>query len=191
MCFENVFEIDAFVAATNVIDSCLSVLQKCVSFRKDVSNVFESLFWKCLWSMIFEKEASVFASWSQVTKSLSTPIILKGFLYVFNPFLTILFHHWIWWTILRLGCLTGRARVIVWTMNAMVPSVFGNLLWRDYDHSILGNFRKRHRGTYDHLNLFCQRNSTCKHGPFWKATCGITLGGASVIVYWFHVFVLY
>ena len=25
-------------------DSCLSVLQRCVSFRKDVSNVFESLF---------------------------------------------------------------------------------------------------------------------------------------------------
>ena len=53
----------------------------------------------------------------------------------------------------------------------------------------LGNFRKSHRGTYDHLNLFCQRNSTCKHGPFWQATCGITLGGASVIVYWFHAFV--
>ena len=44
VCFENVFEIDAFVSATNVIDSCLSVLQKCGSFRKDVSNVFESLF---------------------------------------------------------------------------------------------------------------------------------------------------
>ena len=39
--------------------------------------------------------------------------------------------------------------------------------------------------------VFCQRYSACKHGPFWKATCGITLEGASVIVCWLHVFVLY
>ena len=34
----------------------------------------------------FEKEASVFASLSQVTKSFVYPIVLKGFLSCFNPF---------------------------------------------------------------------------------------------------------
>ena len=49
----------------------------------------------------------MFLQVDQVTKSLSTPIVLKGFLYDFNPFLTILFHHCIWWTILRLRCFNG------------------------------------------------------------------------------------
>ena len=101
-----------------------------------------------------------------------------------TPFLTILFHHWIWWTILRLGCLTGQARVIVWTMNAMVPSVFGNLL----EGTMIILFRQLSKASsrdYDHLNCFVlPKNSTCKHGPFWKATSGITLGVKVWIVYW-------
>ena len=36
-------------------DSCLSVLQRCVSFRKDVSNVFRSFFLKVFVECGFEK----------------------------------------------------------------------------------------------------------------------------------------
>ena len=70
---------------TNVFDSCLSVLQKCVSFRKDVSNVLRVCL-KVSWIVVFEKKASVFASRSQVTKSFVYPIVLKGFCYVLTPF---------------------------------------------------------------------------------------------------------
>ena len=45
-----------------------------------------------------------------------------------------------------------------------------------FDGTMIIPFRQ-HFETYDHLIWFCQRYSTCKHGPFWKATCGITLGG--------------
>ena len=60
MCFENVFEIDAFVSATNVIDSCLSVLQKCVSFRKDVSKCFLRVCFESVYEVWFLKRRQVF-----------------------------------------------------------------------------------------------------------------------------------
>ena len=41
---------------------------------------------KVLWIVVFEKKASVFASWSQVTKSFVYPIVLKGFCYVLTLF---------------------------------------------------------------------------------------------------------
>ena len=75
----------------------------------------------------------MFYKFDQVTKSCIPLNLLKDFSYVLT-LLTILFHHCILWTILRLGCLTGHARVIVWTMNAMVPSVFGNFALKGLDH---------------------------------------------------------
>ena len=47
VCFWKCFWKRCLVLGNHCDDSCLSVLQRCVSFRKDVSNVFESLFWKC------------------------------------------------------------------------------------------------------------------------------------------------
>ena len=56
---------------------------------------------------------------------------------------------------LALGCLTGQARVIVWTMNAMVPSVFGNFL----EGTMIISFRQLSKASsrdYDHLNCFAK-----------------------------------
>ena len=89
---------------------------------------------------------------------------------------------------LALGCLTGQARVIVWTMNAMVPSIFGNLL--EGTMIILGNFRKRHRGTYDHFELFCFAKET-QHAtwPIIEGNKWSNPRGASVIgIVHFHAF---
>ena len=69
----------------------------------------------------------MFCKFDQVTKSLSTLNLLKGFFSCFNPFNNFVPPLYLVDN-LALGCLTGQARVIVWTMNAMVPSVFGNLL---------------------------------------------------------------
>ena len=76
-------------------------------FSKRCFQMFLRVCLKVLWIVVFEKKASVFASWSQVTKSFVYPYCTQRFSLCFQPFLTILFHHWIWWTILRLGSLFG------------------------------------------------------------------------------------
>ena len=158
----------------------------CIFSKRCFKMFLKSLFWKCLWSVVFDKKENVFSSWSQVTKSFVYPYCTQRFSLFFQPFLTILFHHWIWWTILRLGSLfrTGAGHRMDHECNG------AKCLWQFALKGLwsfhLGNFRKRHRGTYDHLNLFCQRYSTCKHGPFLKATCGITLGMQVCIVFVFQ-----
>ena len=160
-------------------------------FEKMFQMFFESLFWKCLWGVVFEKEASVFASWSQVTKSFiypySTQIFFSMFSTPFNNFVPPM--NLVDNLAFRKLNGTGAGHRTDHECNG------AKCLWQFCLKGLwsfhLGDFWKRHRGTYDHFELFCQRYSTCKHGPFWKATCGITLEGASVIVHWFHVFVLY
>ena len=187
LCFENVFEIDAFVSATVVMTRVWVYTKVCIFSKRCFKCFFESLFWKCLWSGL--KSRQVFLQVDQVTKSLSIPIVLKGFSHVltlFNNFVPPLYL--VDNLAFRMFNGTGAGHRVDHECNG--AKCLWQFAWRDLI-ILIGDFRKRHRGTYDHLNLFCQRNSTCKHGPFWKATCGITLGGASVIVYWLHVFVLY
>ena len=80
------------------------VFYKSVYLFEKMFQMFLRVVWRCV---VFEKKASVFASWSQVTKSFVYPYCTQRFSLCFQPFLTILFHHWIWWTILRLGSLFG------------------------------------------------------------------------------------
>ena len=94
-----------------------------LSFEK--FSIFESWILKLCCVVCFEDSKDVFASFDQVTKSLSTLFYSKIFLMfltLFNNFVPPLYLV----DNLVLECLTGQARVIVWTMNAMVPSVFGN-----------------------------------------------------------------
>ena len=159
-------------------------------FSKRCFQMFLRVCLKVLWIVVFEKKASVFASWSQVTKIFVYPIVLKGFCHVLTPFNNFVPPLYLMDNLaFRMFNGTGAGHRIDHECND------AKCLWQFVLKGLwsfrLGNFRKRHRGTYDHLILFCQRYSTCKHGPFWKATCGITLEGASVIVYWLHVFVLY
>ena len=54
---------------------------------------------------------------------------------------------------------SGQARVIVWTMNAMVPSVFGNLL-EGTMIILIRQLSKASSRDYDHFDLFCFAKET-------------------------------
>ena len=77
-------------------------------------------------------------------------------------------------------------------MNAIVPSVFGNFSFKGLDH-FLGNLRKRHRGTYDHLICFCFAKDT-QHAtwPIFEGNKWSNPKGASVhCVVHFHDFFVF
>mgnify|MGYP007121520623 CR=1 FL=1 len=119
--------------------------KRCLSFWKDVSRFF----WKFVLKVFVKcglKIGKCFVL--QVDKYLRAiyPKVLKDFCYVLT-LLTILFHHWIWWTILRLGSLfgTGAGHRMDHECNG------AKCLWQFCLKGLwsfwLGNFRKRHRGT--------------------------------------------
>ena len=60
-------------------------IQRCLSFRKDISMFLKVVF-ESVCGVGFEKWASVFCKFDQVTKSCLPLNLLKGFFYVFNPF---------------------------------------------------------------------------------------------------------
>ena len=79
--------------------------------------------------------------------------------------------------------LTGRARVIVWTMNAMVPSVFGNLL-EGTMIILIRQLSKASSRDYDHLICFVlPKKLNMQAWPILEGNEWDYPRGASVIVY--------
>ena len=68
-------------------------------------------------------------------------------------------------------------------MNAMMPSVFGNFAWRDYDH-FDRQLSKASSRDYDHLNCFVlPKILNVQAWPILEGNMWDYPRGASVIVY--------
>ena len=132
VCFEKCFEIDAFVSATIVMTRVWVSTKVCVFFEKMFQMFFESLFWKVLVECGL-KSRQVFLQVDQVTKSLSTPNLLKGFSHVltlFNNFVPPLY---------LVDNLTFRMFNGTCAGHRMDHECNGakclwKFAWRDYDH---------------------------------------------------------
>ena len=106
VCFWKCFGRRCLVLGNQCIWLVFECFTKVCIFSKRCFKCFWEFVWKCCGWWFLKRRQVFLQVWSQVTKSFVYPIVLKGFCYVLT-FLTILFHHWIWWTILRLGSLFG------------------------------------------------------------------------------------
>ena len=186
MCFENVFEEMPCFRRPMYLTRVWVFYKSVDLFEKMFSNVFESLFESVVDCGFLKRRQVFLQAWSQVTKSFVYPIMLKGFRHVLTPFNNFvpplkLMDNLAFRKFIRDGRGSSYGPRMQWCQVSLANCFEGTMIIP---------FRQHFEGLMI-IWLFCQRHSTCKHGPFWKATCGITLRGASVIVYWLHVFVLY